>query len=545
MPGASINCPDRAEFVEFLSGSLEEAQLERLVSHLSECDACGDTVRSLSVNDTLHDLIRQGGDSHEASPPEIGGVLQRLEHLAAADSGLEIVPPERSASDFSNRVHEVECLLEPRQSEREIGRLAHYRVLRLLGAGGMGVVYQAEDKQLQRLVALKILRPSLGIKARERFLQEARLAAAMEHDNVVTIYHVGSHGPLAFLAMQWLDGETLEDRLKRESKIPESDAREIARQVATGLEAAHAKKLIHRDIKPANIWLEADRQRVRILDFGLAQAVDDDDPQLTETGMIAGTPAYMSPEQAQGRPVDERSDLFSLGTMLYRMLTGRLPFDASNALATIRSIQLEDPPAPRQLDLSISSTLSDTVMSLLEKTARDRPESARCVAECLAGKRRPKTVRPKATTIPSKTHGSGWFFVAMLMIALGMGGYAAFPTIYRIVTDSAEITVESSDDRVKVEVLQGGKVIKLIDTITDQSVTLQSGQYELRVRGNDETDSAAQQLYLAAQRSGRSESDSSRKEQTRSATTQRVSTSEYPARGPQRPEKKRTATGVP
>src|SRR5262249_28657753 len=154
-----------------------------------------------------------------------------------------------------------------------LGRLASYRVLSFLGAGGMGVVFRAEDEQLRRPVALKILRPSLGPAAHERFMLEARAAAGISHDHVVTIFQGGEDGGLAYLAMPLLEGETLEDRLKRETKLPTAEILRIGRQIALGLAAAHAKHLIHRDVKPANIWLEADSGRAKLLDFGLARAL--------------------------------------------------------------------------------------------------------------------------------------------------------------------------------------------------------------------------------------------------------------------------------
>src|SRR5262249_7079741 len=156
--------------------------------------------------------------------------------------------------------------------------LGPYRVLKVLGAGGMGVVFHAEDPQLQRAVALKVVLPALAASAsaRERFLREARAAAAIEHDHIVTIHQVGEDRKLSFLQMQSLGGESLEDRLKREPKLPAAEVLRIGREVAEGLAAAHEGGLVHRDIKPANIWLEGNRGRVKILDFGLARAVADD-----------------------------------------------------------------------------------------------------------------------------------------------------------------------------------------------------------------------------------------------------------------------------
>ncbi|MEM7311939.1 MAG: serine/threonine-protein kinase, partial [Planctomycetota bacterium] len=342
------DCPQVTTLQDFLSGKLDEPVIRDIESHLSACSPCGDTVRSLKVDDTLFQLARKANKQHDSSAENliVDDLIARYRDLPT-EAGSEHSAANDSPEDIlQSRVNEVTTRLAPAQSDDEIGRLAHYRLLRILGVGGMGVVYLAEDTQLERMVALKILRPSLGQAARQRFLLEARAAAGVEHDHVVTIYQVGEENQLAFLAMQWLDGETLEDRLEREAKLPIAEVARIGRELALGLAAAHNQSVVHRDIKPANVWLEADRGRTRILDFGLARAVNEN-PQLTETGMIAGTPAYMSPEQARGEVVDQRSDLFSLGCVLYRMVTGQLPFNAANPLATIMAIQSHHPADPR------------------------------------------------------------------------------------------------------------------------------------------------------------------------------------------------------
>src|SRR5262249_27187820 len=202
--------------------------------------------------------------------------------------------------------------LGPPQEPGELGRLGAYRVLRVLGVGGMGIVFHAEDVQLRRAVALKCLLPALAAtsQARQRFLREARAAAAIEHEHVVVIYQVGEDRGIPFLAMQLLQGESLEDRLRREPLLPASQVLRIGREIAVGLAAAHERGLIHRDIKPANVWLEGPQARVKLLDFGLARAVADD-TGVSQAGTIVGTPAYMAPEQSRGDPVDARCDLFS------------------------------------------------------------------------------------------------------------------------------------------------------------------------------------------------------------------------------------------
>jgi serine/threonine protein kinase len=290
--------------------------------------------------------------------------------------------------------------------------LGPYRVLRVLGTGGMGVVFEAEDPQLQRRVALKVIRPGqAGDVGRRRFLREARAAAAIEHDHIVPIYQVGEAavsgtGVVPFLAMPFLRGETLEARLQREGKLPVDAVLRVGRELALGLAAAHQRGLIHRDIKPANIWLEAESQRVKILDFGLARSaeagssipMEELPPEapsasiraapvaqaLTEVGSVLGTPAYMSPEQVSGLSIDVRSDLFSLGCVLYRAATGELPFKGVDVVSTLKLVSTAKPLPPRQLNSVLPARLSQLVMELLAKKPADRPASAHATAEVLA-----------------------------------------------------------------------------------------------------------------------------------------------------------------
>ena len=272
--------------------------------------------------------------------------------------------------------------LAPPQGPGEIGRLGPYRVLKILGAGGMGVVYRAEDPQLQRMVALKVMLPSLAASAsaRERFLREARAAAKVEHDHVVAIYQVGEDRGVPYLAMPLLRGESLDDRLKRE-RLPPAEALRIARETATGLEAARKRGLIHRDIKPANLWLEEETGRVKILDFGLARAAAGD-AQLTQEGAILGTPAYMAPEQAGGT-ADHRADLFSLGCVLYRMATGEAPFKGTDTISTLMAVATEEPRRPNEVNPALPAALSDLIMRLLAKKPEGRPASAQAVVEAI------------------------------------------------------------------------------------------------------------------------------------------------------------------
>jgi WD40 repeat protein len=296
---------------------------------------------------------------------------------------------------------ELTDFLAPPQEPDELGRLGPYRVLAVLGAGGMGVVYRAEDPALRRLVALKAMLPGLASSAasRERFLREARSAAALDHDHIVHIYQVGEDRGVPYLAMQFLQGEPLDDRLKRQPRLPLGEVLRIGREAAAGLHAAHKRGLIHRDIKPANLWLEAETGRVKILDFGLARSAADES-HLTQQGAIVGTPAYMAPEQASGgQELDARCDLFSLGCVLYHMATGQQPFKGRDTISTLMAVATEQPRPPGAVAPDVPPVLSDLIMRLLAKKPGDRPPSAQAVVDALQAITQDQTtvLRPAAT----------------------------------------------------------------------------------------------------------------------------------------------------
>ncbi len=267
-------------------------------------------------------------------------------------------------------------MLAPAQAPDELGRLGPFRILKVLGAGGMGVVFLAEDIVLKRLVAVKAMKPEMASSSdgRARFLREAQTMATVKHQNVAVIHYAGEQGQIAFLAMEYLSGETLEDRLQRQGQLPLADVLRIGRETAEGLAAAHAVGLIHRDIKPANLWLEKGQDQVKILDFGLARAAVVD-VSLTQAGRVLGTPSYMAPEQAAGETVDARADLFSLGVVLYTTATGKLPFGGENVIQVLR-----DRPCPTR------SAASGDPQDPPRRFGRDheapREKSQRAIREC-------------------------------------------------------------------------------------------------------------------------------------------------------------------
>ncbi len=265
-----------------------------------------------------------------------------------------------------------------------IGRtVSHYRILAKLGEGGMGVVYKAEDTALQRTVALKFLPPELSrdADAKQRFLHEARAAARLDHPNICAVYEVGEADGQLFLAMACYEGMTLREKLK-EGPLPWAEAAALAMQAAAGLSEAHAHGIVHRDIKPANLFVTAKGQ-VKILDFGLAKLAGAS--VLTQTGTTVGTAHYMSPEQARGEAVDARSDLWSLGAVLYELVAGRPPFRGEYAQAVIYGILNEEPPPLAEVAPDAPAALAGVVTKCLAKDPAARPAAAWELADALAG----------------------------------------------------------------------------------------------------------------------------------------------------------------
>jgi two-component system, LytTR family, response regulator len=262
--------------------------------------------------------------------------------------------------------------------------IAHYRVVSRLGEGGMGAVYLADDTRLGRRVALKVLPAKVAAdpERMHRFVQEAKLASALTHPNVAYIYEIGEDDGLRFLAMEYVDGEPLSVRLER-GPLGFSELLSVGIQVADALDDAHSKSIVHRDIKPSNLML-TQRGYVKVLDFGLAkleasshETQREETQVMTSAGVVMGTVAYMSPEQALGRDVDHRTDLFSLGVVLYETATGRLPFPGATASETIARILGSQPDAIARFNYDIPEGLDRVVRKCLEKDRDRRYQSAR------------------------------------------------------------------------------------------------------------------------------------------------------------------------
>jgi eukaryotic-like serine/threonine-protein kinase len=370
-------CPGAEVLRRFVLGQLPEPEITVVQQHLAGCGRCLATVDDLQPEDAFVRALGPWavGDTAEARVGEL------IEQLRAAGPGLM---ETTSPADRHDTPGGGQPALGPPQDPDEIGRLGSYRVLRELGSGGMGTVYEAEDVQLQRRVALKVINPCLAASpaARQALLREARAIATLEHEHVVTVHQAGEVEGVVFLVMQLLRGETVENRLRREGRLPVAEVLRIGRQVAEALAAAHAAGLVHRDVKPGNLWLEAPGGRVKVLDFGVVQALNDEPAQGRG---VTGTPAYMAPEQARGEAVGPSADLYSLGCVLYHLATGRPPTAGKTRLQVLEAPTGDELLPPHRLNPAVPRRLSDLIVRLLAHDPARRPPTARAVSEALAG----------------------------------------------------------------------------------------------------------------------------------------------------------------
>jgi eukaryotic-like serine/threonine-protein kinase len=355
-------CPPPENLAAYQLGKLPEEELGRVAHHVFTCRPCRTHLERLDQ--------------------EADALIAHLRRTPPAEHATQEVPLDRLVQAAAEAP--APSVLAPPEAPDELGRLGGYRVLEVLGVGGMGTVYRAEDPRLRRRVALKVMNPALARHpvAAQRFLREARAVATLTHDHIVAIYHVGEDRGVPFLAMPLLQGETLGDRLGREPRLSVAEVLRIGREIADGLAAAHAAGLVHRDVKPANVWLEAPGGRVKILDFGLVSDRNED-ARLTQTGSLLGTPAYVSPEQARGKLVEPRSDLFSLGCVLYQLCAGTPPFVRATPFDSLRAVTREEAPPLRKAAPHVPAALAALIHQLLAKEPAGRPGSAAEVSDRL------------------------------------------------------------------------------------------------------------------------------------------------------------------
>lgn len=363
-------CCEPTRLQILITGDEDSALFRAAQSHVDQCPQCQQRLLELSSDSALVreacETLRAEGDLTDEGMAN-SSVLVQFDSLQPGDIPID---SETVSLDF----------LAPPSQPDLLGRLGRYEIERVIGTGGMGIVLKGYDTELHRVVAIKVLLPHLANSgaARRRFSREAQAAAAVVHEHVIPIHNVEAEGDLSYLVMQYVPGQSLQARVDEQGPLPVREVLRIARQAALGLAAAHEQGVVHRDVKPANMLLEEKVDRVLISDFGLARTVDD--ATLTRTGIVTGTPHYMSPEQADGEVVDQRSDLFSLGSVIYFMCTGRSPFRAASPMAVLHRICHEPHRPVDEINPEIPVELAEAIEKLLAKQPGDRFASASAVA---------------------------------------------------------------------------------------------------------------------------------------------------------------------
>ncbi len=407
-------CLSRESLQRIGHNELSPYELSSIEEHVSGCDQCrelfDDFYRSIEWQETIQPALR---DPVVAAP-------QVAEEGRAYAAGLG-----------ETRVRErILDLLGPTDDPNMLGRIGPYEIIGLLGQGGMGAVFKGFDRSLNRFVAIKMLLPHLAASgaARKRFAREGQAVAAVVDDHVMAIHCVDEWQGVPYLVMTYSRGVSLQKRLNDNGPLEVREILRIGMQAAKGLAAAHAQGIVHRDIKPANIFLDQNVERVQLMDFGLARAVDD--ASLTRSGTLAGTPQYMSPEQARAETVDHRSDLFSLGSVLYAMCTGHAPFRAESSYSVLRLLTDKEPRSIREINPDIPEWLCAIISKLMAKQVNDRFASAQHVAElleeCLAHVQQPTSAPLPMSLTPytanKRSNFSGMRKGVIVMLgALGIG----------------------------------------------------------------------------------------------------------------------------
>lgn len=398
-PTSSKKPCDTERIQRFLESNHYRIEDNELVVHLEQCADC------------RRELETRAGDAQLWSDAERLLKPSEFDHAASAIYSAAGTVCEQQPQPGA--VRDALACLAPTDDPNRLGRIGTYEVTAVVGFGGMGVVFKAIDPSLDRVVAIKMMAPRLANNemARKRFAREAKAAAAVMHPNVIPIHGVSSDSSVPYLVMAFNRGSSLQKRLERDAPLPIIEVLRIGAQIAAGLAAAHEQGLVHRDIKPENILLEEGVERVAITDFGLARAIDDN--TVTQHGAIAGTPMYMSPEQARGEQVDQQSDLFSLGSVLYALCTGRPPYRADSSYGVMRRI-IDDSPTPiRELNSEIPEWFARIVAKLMAKDKTERFANAsevhKLLEACLSHLQQPNAFPlPNIPGLPPTVANPSW-----------------------------------------------------------------------------------------------------------------------------------------
>ena len=407
-------CASDAQLRDVLASDGASESQSAIVRHLDTCNTCQRRLTAIASDERFESRARACLQSDKADRAD----TEVLQAKLATWCDLESTTSESPSDDLSL------AFLKPSDDAAALGRIGRYEVMEVLGRGGMGLVLKAHDPVLQRSVAIKVMSSAMAMhpRARDRFRREARAAAAVHNEHTVAVYEVNEEGDVPFLVMEYIQGCSVQDLLDRGKPLPIDDVLRIGAHVARGLAAAHAQGLIHRDVKPANILLDEQTKAAKISDFGLARAIDDS--SLTQQGSLAGTPEYMSPEQAGCESVGSETDLFSLGSVLYSMCAGKPPFQSETSLGVLRMIREDSPQALAEVRPETPRGLVEIIEQLMSKTPEGRRYSARDLAEALQRVSRypsDDSTKPVSPKQPQATGMPKLAWIATLSLAIVIG----------------------------------------------------------------------------------------------------------------------------
>ncbi|MCH7729119.1 MAG: protein kinase, partial [Planctomycetes bacterium] len=467
-----INHPLRKQLLDYVEGKLDPDEAQDVETHIADCDLCGETLANIP-DDTFVELLRRSDAVELPADNAVERNVGNLPHVTASEPTHSIAPAS-SATDLD---------LPARLQDHP-----RYRIVELVGRGGMGDVYKAEHKVMKRTVALKLINRELveNPQAVERFRREVCAAGQLEHPNIVTAHDAEQVGDLHFLVMEFVEGTDLDALVKEKGPLAVKTACDLIRQAAIGLQFAHESKIVHRDIKPHNLMKTGDGT-LKILDFGLAALTTpaiaaeaskgegqarSGKPPLTTMSTVMGTPGFISPEQAADpRSADIRSDIYSLGCTFYYLLAGRVPFADGDVMEKVKAHTNQQPEPLENVRGGIPVKVAEVVRRMMAKKPSDRFQTAAEVADSLKEFAAPK--RPLRRVVV--------FVILLLLIGLGIteitGVTAIAPTIIRVVRGEGVLTVEFSEP--DVEVLIDGNRVQL-KSPRDQ-VDIVVGKHQLKV----------------------------------------------------------------
>ena len=411
----------KAEFVALLATEPDNQNLTHVKNHLDSCENCQAALQRIAADDWWWN---EGNLLFSST-------VKLVEDFRAAQGDNE--SSRKAVFDLVGaEIGAIVDHLEPALHPELLGQVDGYQVESVIGVGGMGIVFKAFDQALNRPVAIKFLLPRLASQgiARQRFSREAKAVAAICHKNVIPILRINTSWIYPFFVMPYVSGISLQQLVESEGALDPQQLVQIACQIAGGLSAAHSRGMIHRDIKPANILLENRCNRVVITDFGLVH--DENEQGLTQTGIIAGTPHYMSPEQAAGKPLDSRTDLFSLGSVMYWMATGKTPFSGSSQFELLNRLQTHAPSGIRSNNPEIPSVLETAILKLLDKEPANRFETAEALENYLnryvAHFQNPVAYPEPVMAQPASPEKPLWRWIGALsfVLLLGLGTILTF-----------------------------------------------------------------------------------------------------------------------